>query len=90
MAITLTPELEAIVREDARLSGFENAETYLAERLTAMHEQELFFSENRQEISAMIEEGWEQAERGELLSPEEAKRNLSKWKQEFLAKRSAA
>ena len=42
MAITLTPELEAIVREDARLSGFEDAETYLAERLTAMHEQELF------------------------------------------------
>ena len=90
MAITLTPELEAIVREDATLCGFDNVETYLAERLMAMHEQERFFTENRQEISTMIDEGWAQAEDGELLSPEEAKRNLSEWKQQFLAKRSAA
>ena len=90
MAIMLTPELEAIVREDATLCGFDNVETYLAERLMAMHEQERFFTENRQEISTMIDEGWAQAEDGELLSPEEAKRNLSEWKQQFLAKRSAA
>jgi hypothetical protein len=65
MAITLTPELEAIVVEDALALGYESAEAYLAAQLTAVHEAELHLRENRGEVEAMIEEGWQSGERGE-------------------------
>jgi len=90
MAITLTPELEAMVTEDAGVSGFETVEAYLEDRLTAMHESELYLREHREEISAMIDEGLEEADRGELLTPEEAQRLRDAAKREFLARRNAA
>ncbi|HZL28673.1 MAG TPA: hypothetical protein VFC39_19265 [Acidobacteriaceae bacterium] len=90
MAITLTPELEAIVVEDAQALGYENAEAYLASQLTAVHEAELYLRENRDALEAMMEEGWESAERDGWLNPEDAKREIAEWKKGFLAKRSAA
>jgi len=38
----------------------------------------------------MIDEGWEELERGERLSAEDAKEQISEWKRDFLAKRAAA
>jgi hypothetical protein len=90
MAITLTPELEAIVVEDAQTLGYESAEAYLAAQLTAVHEAELYLRENRDAVEAMIEEGWESSQRDGWLSPEEAKREIAEWKKDFLAKRSVA
>jgi hypothetical protein len=88
MAITLTPELEAIATEDAQAFGYENAESYLSAQLTAVHEAELYLRENRDALEAMIEEGWESGERDGWLSPEEAKQQMAEWKKEFFEKRS--
>lgn len=90
MAITLTPELEAIAAENAQLFGYESAEAYLAAQLTAIHEADLFIRENRDEIEALLDEGLESGDREGWLTAEEAKREIAEWKKEFLAKRSAA
>ncbi len=90
MAITLTPELEAMVTEDASSWGFETVEAYLEDRLTAMHESERYLREHREEISAMIDEGLEESYRGELLTPEKAERIRDAAKREFLVQRDAA
>ena len=90
MAITLTSELEAIVKEDAHSSGFETVQAYLEDRLTALHENELYLREHREEISVMIEEGLEESARGELFTPEEGQRMRDTVKRKLLAQRNAA
>ncbi len=90
IAITLTREVEEMMAEDAQALGYESPTAYVIEHLTALHESEVYLRENREEISAMIDEGWEEAERGELLTPEEAKQTMNEWKRDWVAKRSAA
>ena len=63
---------------------------FVQESLGEIIEREVYLHEHRDQISAMIDEGWEELERGETLSAEEAKRQIGEWKQEILAKRSAA
>ena len=90
MAITLTPEQEEQVRQDATLCGFETVETYLADRLNHVHELELNFQEHHEELRTLVQEGLDEADRGELLTPEESKAQFELMKRDFLANRSAA
>ena len=90
MPITLTPEQEAEVRADAEASGFENVELYLADRLASLHAEVQYFAENRGEFDRLIAEGIAQADRGELMSPEEAKADIEKSKRALMANASAA
>lgn len=90
MAITLTPELEAIAREGASLAGFDSAEKYVAERLAESYERDRFLVEHHDELVVMLNEGLDEIDRGETVTAEEAKRDIAEWKKEFLAKRSAA
>ncbi len=90
MAITLTPELEAIAKEGANLAGFDSPETYIAQRLAESYEQDRFLVEHSDELVAMLNEGLDEIDRGETVTAEEAKREIAEWKKEFLAKRSAA
>jgi predicted transcriptional regulator len=87
MAITLTPEREAMVRQDAEFRGFANVEEYLADWIVETPERELYLHEHHDEISAMIDEGCEEAERGEFLTPEQVKENLAVMKAAWLAAR---
>jgi hypothetical protein len=89
MAITLTPELEAMMVEDAQARGYESPEAYVAEHLTALHEAEAYLREHSDEISAMIDEGLNEAEDADL-TPEQAKAEIAEWKREYLAKRNVA
>ncbi len=90
MTLTLTGEQEELVRQVAEWRGFASAEAFVGEALGEIIEREVYLHEHRDEISAMIDEGWEELERGETLSAEEAKQQISEWKQEFLAIRPAA
>jgi hypothetical protein len=65
MAITLSPELEEIVVKDAHALGFESAEAYVRTVLLESH-----MGHNLDEIRAAIDEGWEQAQRGQLIDAE--------------------
>ncbi len=63
MAIVLNPEQERRVNEALRDGGYSNAEDSEAE----------WFSENREQIGAAIEEGFAEAERGELIDGDEVR-----------------
>ena len=90
MAITLTPELEAIAKQGASLAGFDRAETYVAARLAESYDRDRFLVEHHYELVVMLNEGLDEIDRGETLTAEEAKRDIAEWKKEFLAKHSAA
>ena len=67
MAIVLTPEAEALVRQQVENGRFSNVDDAL---LAAI---ELLAAQGRQErLRTLIAEGWEQAEHGELteVTPE--------------------
>jgi len=87
MAITLTAEQEAMVRQDAELCGFATVEEYLADWIIERHERELYLYEHRDEISAMIDEDRDEINRGEELTPDEAKAEIAAMKAEWLATR---
>jgi hypothetical protein len=90
MAITLTSEQEATVRQDASKTGFASAEEYLASRLESVHAEDRLWSENREQWEAQINEGLDQIAHGAVLTPEEAAAQREEWKREFLTKRNAA
>jgi hypothetical protein len=89
MAITLTPEQETMVRQDAEFRGFASVEEYLTEWIIETHSREVCLYEHRAEISAMIDEGWDEAQRGEWLTPEQVKENMAAMKAEWQAARRA-
>lgn len=90
MAITLTAEQEEQIREIAQNRGFASAEEYLNQLMARNYESEMAFVENREEFNKLIDEAWEEMERGEFVTPEQLKADLDEAKRDFLVKRSAA
>ena len=90
MPITLTQEQEAEIRADARAHGYDRAEDYLAVRLANMHASSSFSFETEEELQHMVALGVEQADRGELLSAEEAKADIERMKAAYRKNASAA
>jgi len=76
MTIHLKPELEALIQEDVERGAYQSADEFVAEAVRLLHAQEQWLAENRADIAAKIEQGFAQAERGELVDGEEAFRRL--------------
>ena len=76
MTIHLKPELEALIREDVERGSYQSADEYVAQAVQMLHAQERCLAEDRGDIAAKIEQGFAQAERGELVDGEEAFRQL--------------
>jgi hypothetical protein len=55
-----------------------------------LHEQEEHLAPHKDEIRLTIEEGWEEAERGELIDGNQVKREMAAMKAEWLANRKGA
>jgi antitoxin ParD1/3/4 len=76
MTIHLKPELEALIKEDVERGPYQSADEYVAQAVQMLHAQEQWLADNRADIAAKIEQGYAQAERGELVDGEEAFRQL--------------
>ena len=76
MTIHLKPELEALIKEDVERGPYQSADEYVAQAVQMLHAQEQWLVDNRADIAAKIEQGYAQAERGELVDGEEAFRQL--------------
>jgi Arc/MetJ-type ribon-helix-helix transcriptional regulator len=84
MTVHIRPELEAIIAEDLKSGICESAEEYVERAIQLLHEERLGPIENRDEIAAQIEEGWAEAERGELIDGDVAYAELQASRQEWL------
>jgi antitoxin ParD1/3/4 len=76
MTIHIKPELEALIQEDVERGAYQSADEFVAQAIQMLHEQERWLAENRTDIAAKIEDGYAQAERGEMADGEEAFRQL--------------
>jgi putative addiction module CopG family antidote len=76
MTIELPPELEEIVRQDMQAGIYGSMEEYLERAVMLLHNQENWLTRHRDELSAQIEEGWQDAERGDVIDAEQLKAEL--------------
>jgi putative addiction module CopG family antidote len=81
MEIRLRPELEALIRQDVRRGAYQTIDEYVEHAVSMLHEQEAWLAAHQSEIAAKINEGYNSAQRGELLDSDEVRSRLKAVKQ---------
>jgi Arc/MetJ-type ribon-helix-helix transcriptional regulator len=76
MQLNVPPDLETLINKRLSSGGYANAEDVLRRALEAQDAEESWTEEERQALSRHIEEGYLQAERGELIDGDQARREI--------------
>jgi predicted transcriptional regulator len=79
MEIRVRPELEAAIRQDLEGGSNQTVDEYVEYAVSMLHEQ-AWLAAHRAEIESKIAEGYDAAQRGELLEPKEVRARLSQLK----------
>jgi len=77
MQMNIPPDLEKLINKRISSGGYADAEDVLRRALEVLDAEESWTNEERQALSAHIEEGYLQAERGELTDGEQARGEMS-------------
>ena len=72
MQLTVPPDLETLINKRLSSGGYASAEDVVRRALELQEAEESWTDEERQALSAHIEEGYLQAERGELIDGAQA------------------
>jgi putative addiction module CopG family antidote len=81
MQLNVPPDLESLINKRLSSGGYSNVEEVLRRALQAQDAEESWTDEERRALSAHIEEGYLQAERGELVDSAEARREIQAMKE---------
>jgi antitoxin ParD1/3/4 len=91
MQVNLPPDLETLVKKRLSSGGYDSVEDVFRRALEAQDAEESWTDEERRALTAHIEEGFQQAERGELIDGAQARREIQgmkeSWRQERAPKR---
>jgi antitoxin ParD1/3/4 len=89
MAIEIKrPEIEALIQQRLHSGAFETVEDVLFDALEIQRERETWLQENKEVISAKIERGLAQLDRGEGISGDQLRQRLADDKAAWLKDRS--
>lgn len=88
MQLDLPPDLETLINKRLSSGSYTNAEDVLRRALEAQDAEESWTDEERRALSAHIEEGYQQAERGELIDGAQARRDIQTMKENWREGRS--
>jgi len=83
MQLNVPPDLETLINKRLASGGYTNVEDVLRRALEAQDAEESWTAEERRGLSAHIEEGYLQAERGELIDGAQARREIQAMKEEW-------
>jgi antitoxin ParD1/3/4 len=88
MQLNVPPDLETLINKRLSGGGYTSIEDVLRRALEAQDAEESWTEEERRALSAHIEEGYQQAERGELIDGEQVRREIQVMKDDWrLSKR---
>ena len=88
MHLNVPPDLETLINKRLSSGGYTDAEDVLRRALEAQDAEESWTDEERRALSEHIEEGYQQAERGELIDGAQARREIHAMKDDWrLSKR---
>jgi Arc/MetJ-type ribon-helix-helix transcriptional regulator len=76
MQVNLPPDLETLVNKLLSSGGYDSVEDVFRRALEAQDAEESWTDEERRALVAHIEEGFQQAERGELIDGAQARREI--------------
>jgi Arc/MetJ-type ribon-helix-helix transcriptional regulator len=85
MVLTVPPDLEQLIQKRLASGAFSDPEDVLRRALEAQDAIEDWSDEEKSAVAAHIEEGWAQAERGDLMDGEEARQELKAMKMRWFA-----
>jgi Arc/MetJ-type ribon-helix-helix transcriptional regulator len=80
MQLNVPPDLETLIKKRLSSGGYASVEDVLRRALEAQDAEESWTDEERRALCAHIEEGYLQAERGELIEGEQARREIQAMK----------
>ena len=83
MQLNVPPDLETLINKRLSSGGYTNAEEVLRRALEAQDAEESWTDEERRALSAHIEQGYLQAERGELIDGAQARREIKAMKDDW-------
>src|SRR5208283_3427358 len=91
MQLKVPPDLERLIERRLSTGRYTSVEDVLVQALEAQDAEESWTDEERRALTAHIEEGYLQAERGELIDGAQARREIQamqdSWRQGRSAKR---
>jgi Arc/MetJ-type ribon-helix-helix transcriptional regulator len=87
MQLNVPPDLENLINKRLSSGAYADAEDVIRRALEAQDAEDSWTDEERQAISAHIEEGYLQAERGELIDGERARREIQAMKDNWRSTR---
>ena len=76
MQVNLPPDLETLVNKRLSSGGYTSVEDVFRRALEAQDAEESWTDEERQALTAHIERGFLQAERGELIDGDQVRRDI--------------
>jgi Arc/MetJ-type ribon-helix-helix transcriptional regulator len=88
MHLDVPPDLQTLINKRLSSGGYSSVEGVLRRALEAQDAEESWTDEERIALSAHIEEGYLQAERGELIDGEQARREIQAMKENWHRERS--
>jgi antitoxin ParD1/3/4 len=83
MELNLPPDLETLINKRLSSGGYESVEDVVRRALEAQDAEESWTAEERSVLAAHIEEGYQQAERGELIDGAQVRREIQAKKEEW-------
>ena len=83
MQLNVPPDLETLINKRLSSGAYTNAEDVLRRALEAQDAEESWTDDERHALSAHIEEGYQQAERGELIDSAQARRDIQAMKENW-------
>jgi Arc/MetJ-type ribon-helix-helix transcriptional regulator len=88
MQLNVPPDLETLINKRLSSGGYQSLEDVLRRALEAQDAEESWTDEDRRALSAHIEEGYLQAERGEVIDGPQARREIQGMKDTWREGRS--
>ena len=83
MQLNVPRDLETLINKRLSSGGYKSVEDVLRRALEAQDAEESWTDEERRTLSSHIEEGYLQAERGELIDGDQARREIQAMKAEW-------
>ena len=88
MQLDIPPDLETLINKRLSSGAYRNAEDVLRRALEAQDAEESWTEEERRALCAHIEEGYQQAERGQLIDGTQGRRDVEAMKEKWREGRS--
>ena len=90
MTVELTPASEALIQKRFQTGAFSSVEEVIERALELLSAEEDWLTDNRELIAAQIQEGWDEAERGELTDGETVRSEMQQFKDNWKKQRQMA